>query len=576
MSFSLGTAETAQNNSNDPTEQLVQLSLESKRSPLPPDSQKAIPGIRLVSTNTEPEKHLSTEGTSAEFTKKILVQEFIFEGNAAIESKELCKLLESDRGKPLSIEQIKAAAGKVEAYYHERGYIYAVVKVPEQAVESGKVKLVVYEGKLGEVTIIGNRRFSQNTIAKYFSKVRSQQAIRQDTIERSVRVLKSLPGLDILNPPQVKLKTGTAPGTIDVDVQVKEATDLLSYAVTLDNFGSMYASEERVAEECTFTNPTRRGDQAYLSVIHGIDPGDLLYGRLSYTTPIGADGLELSAYLLAGDFEVGREFKVLGIKGKGASAGIALRYPYRKSATQEITLEAGFDAKNARQELLQQVSSDDKIRSIRLGGTWSILRPASKGGRSKSKTILSAYIHQGLGELLGGMEDYENPSVSKSSRQFADDKFTKVTVQGAHVLFPSPRSSLIAKLAAQFSTDSLVVGEQMAIGGADSVRGYPQSEYLGDHGIMASAEWRYSLDQTKLPHWVEQFQTAVFLDYGQVWTKKPAVGISSSESLLGTGIGFRTALKGDFSLRFDLGYAIGQEPSDGERLRPYFQLSRTF
>jgi Hemolysin activation/secretion protein len=112
----------------------------------------------------------------------------------------------------------------------------------------------------------------------------------------------------------------------------------------------------------------------------------------------------------------------------------------------------------------------------------------------------------------------------------------------------------------------------MAIGGADSVRGYPQSELLGDNGFQVSIEGRYVLNPDDPNKW----QAAFFVDYGSIYVKNPVAGQSKSQHLTGVGIGLRGAPREDLSIRADIGYGISGRPSAGGKLQPYIQILKRF
>ncbi len=102
------------------------------------------------------------------------------------------------------------------------------------------------------------------------------------------------------------------------------------------------------------------------------------------------------------------------------------------------------------------------------------------------RTYLSLYGFQGLGELLGGM-DNNSPQVS---REGADDRFTKATLYTGRIQSLGHGALLVVRANGQATTGPLVVIEQMLLGGPDSVRGYQLGERFVDEGYTVSAETR--------------------------------------------------------------------------------------
>jgi hemolysin activation/secretion protein len=134
------------------------------------------------------------------------------------------------------------------------------------------------------------------------------------------------------------------------------------------------------------------------------------------------------------------------------------------------------------------------------------------------------------------------------------------------------RIFLIGRGSAQLSSSPLVVGEQFAVGGADSVRGYNQSQFLGDDGVNVSLEARFS----PLRKNFDKFQVAVFADHGTVTLKTPAAGQSKTQNITGLGVGLRANLPHDLSVRADLGFHVSNRPDSGGTAFPYIQLMKRF
>jgi len=77
------------------------------------------------------------------------------------------------------------------------------------------------------------------------------------------------------------------------------------------------------------------------------------------------------------------------------------------------------------------------------------------------------------------------------------------------------RNELLLKVAGQYTEDPLLSVEQLAIGGASTVRGYRENTMIRDKGVMATAEFH-------IPLWQDSAQTPIiqlvpFVDWG--WGK---------------------------------------------------------
>jgi hemolysin activation/secretion protein len=115
--------------------------------------------------------------------------------------------------------------------------------------------------------------------------------------------------------------------------------------------------------------------------------------------------------------------------------------------------------------------------------------------------------------------------------------------------------------------------EQYAIGGPDTVRGFPQSEVFGDSGCRVSAELKATLFEWRK----NLLQGVAFVDHGAAALKDPPTGHDARESLSGGGIGLRLSL-GQWGLaRFDLGFPMDpSENSEDKSPILYSQVSLHF
>lgn len=491
---------------------------------------------------------------------RVLVRQIKFSGNTVIGDEELNAIVGPQQGKELSLADLQAIAARVTDFYHDRGYFLAKVVVPEQDIARGVATLRILEGRLGELIITGNQRYREEYIRKAFAKVQKEKVIRQQTLERALLILNDMSGIEVTS----VLQAGKEVGTTDIAIKVVEQKRVQG-SFEFNNFGTRLASRYRLAPHADVVNFSGVGDLLSLHLVSGPSPRDFFFGRLGYSIPMNASGTKLNTYFLAGNFEVGDEFSVLGIKGSGLSAGISMTHPLWKSRLRSMNLDFGLDLNDADQQLLGARTSADRIRKYHFGMT---LDQKDRVGRN----YLALTIHHGLGQTFGGMPAQD----PLSSRSFsgADNRFVKFTADLARVHRLSERVYVIGRASAQITSRPLVVGEQLAIGGADSVRGYPQSAFLGDQGYTVSLEARFSPLRKQQDY--DRFQIATFVDHGSVTLQAPTPGQLKSQSITGLGFGFRANLPHEFSLRADMSFNVGQRPSTGGTAVPYIQVMKKF
>lgn len=488
---------------------------------------------------------------------KVRVERIRITGNTVIGTEELEPIVAPYAGADMDLSDLQRVADLITDEYRKKGYSIARAYIPQQEIKEGVVEIAVLEGKVGEIVVKGNKQYSTDFIKRGFTTVIKDKAIKHSSLERSLLLLNENPDLKAA----AVLQAGKEPGTTDIMVNVQDKLPL-HLVVDYNNFGSEFLSRHRFGTELVLSKfLIMEGSSLSVRGVMGSDPSDLLFGRASYTLPISNFGTKLGFSAFGGDFVVGREFAELDIKGETWGYGISLTHPFIKTRFQNLTAEFGFESKDTKQFLLGSLSSRDKIRMLKAGLNYD---RADTTGRN----FIWLSVFQGLGDSLGAMENRD----PRSSRTGADNRFTKTNLILARFQRISDSFSLILRGSGQASTDSLVAGEQFSIGGADSVRGYPQAEFLGDDGYNVSTELRVS----PLPN-KEIAQLAFFVDNGGISIKKPPVGTKNYRHLTGVGFGLRLNLPYNFNTRFDVGFPVQpSKASTGDRPTYYIQAAVTF
>lgn len=94
------------------------------------------------------------------------ITKFSFRGNELISSDELSRFFCNQLGRPQNVESMAVAIEKVENLYHDRGYKLAkVTGVNDFPV--GSVEIVVNEGKIEVIEIVGNERINEFVIRDF-------------------------------------------------------------------------------------------------------------------------------------------------------------------------------------------------------------------------------------------------------------------------------------------------------------------------------------------------------------------------------------------------------------------------
>ena len=132
---------------------------------------------------------------------------------------------------------------------------------------------------------------------------------------------------------------------------------------------------------------------------------------------------------------------------------------------------------------------------------------------------------------------------------------------------------LFLKLEGQYTSDTLIPVEKLALGGYNCMRGYRARGYLGDYGVYGTVELRTPIlvdgissvfgDRTdKTP--IDRLQFLGFCDYGIANYNDLPSGYDDNEFLCSFGVGARLAVTKYSQLRCDLAFPVadGNNPDD--------------
>jgi hemolysin activation/secretion protein len=474
----------------------------------------------------------------------VLVKGFSFSGNTVIPQAELEALTQPSVGRALTLSELEAVAATVADLYKQKGYTLATTYVPQQQIRFGVVTIAILEGRVGEIFVTGNQYYSTEFIRGSFAQAMEDKVIRNVALERALLLLNEYPNLKT----SALLEPGASTGSTNVHVK---AEDKLPIHATLDynNYGFNTISRNRFGAGIELGNVLFNGATLNVNGIIGDHPDQLLFQTLAYAVPIGVHGTKLILSGSNGRFGVGAELAALEIRGKIKAYDISVTHPFIKTRFQTLMTEAGFASKDNQLFTLGSLIGDDHVRMAKLGINYDRL---DLSGR----TYFSLYGFQGLGELVGGMDN----NALQTTRLGADNRFTKATLLTGRIQSLGHDALMIVKASGQATTGPVVVIEQMLLGGPDSVRGYQLGERFVDEGFTVSAETRVPF----FPSVLGATQAAAFIDHGAGRVRNPQPGEQSSSSLTGTGVGLQTELD-YFStrLRFDVGFPIGPKPTGG-------------
>ncbi len=475
---------------------------------------------------------------SADVSSTVVVKGFNITGNTVLKGVEFQAALAGYINQRCDLNKLREAADTVTEAYRQRGNNLAKAYILPQNIVEGMVNITVVEGRIGNILIEGNRNYSSQFIRNYLTSGAEPEGLTIDRLER---------GLLLLNSRFTDLKVtanfapGVAPGTTDIHVKAVDSSPIHA-TLTTNNLGSNYVSRYRFGGQLEWTNPIIPGSALTVGGFVGDKLSRMHVVNGGYLFPVNSVGTQIGITVLDGNFEVGKDFAVLGIHNEELSSDIFISHPFTVNRQSTFSCKAGFKASNAKYYLVDELSSYDKGRSLYTQLQYDTF---SLGGRSIADLTLS----QGLGGLWGGTESND----PLSSRKNATNTFTRLNLNMARLQPLSNQFSTLLRLSGQWSNKSLLAGEEWLVGGEDSVHGYSAGEESGDEGYSASFALRLSPLQNK-----ESLRLSAYFDYGCAFKKSPQAGSHAKTELTGVGLGINSHLNtvAPTDFRLDVGWPI--------------------
>lgn len=388
--------------------------------------------------------------------------------NTAIESA-VYPFMGPDRGR----DDVAGARDALEKAYRAQGYATVVVEVPQQDARTGVVKLHVVEIPVGRLRVVGSRYNLPSRIREQMPSLAEGKVPNFTRAQAELAEANRLPEMQV-TPLERK---GRAPGTVDVDLKVKDSLPLHA-SVALNNDHAQNTSQLHTIAAVSYGNLWQLGHTISGTAIlapERLKDSEVFSG--SYSAPIWNTPwtILLSGYTSNSDVSA---LSGTGVLGKGFTVSLAglLQLPQLDDFTQ--TASFGIDFKHSLQSIvLGNSSTDASIDYLPLNGSYTISRTTQIDTASAT-----AQLTLGLRGLGSGVAQFLN------NRAFASANFAKLNLDFLYLRNLPWDLQLSAHLTGQLTDQPLLANEEFSAGGLNSLRGYLQSESLGDEGFSADVE----------------------------------------------------------------------------------------
>lgn len=506
--------------------------------------------------------------TAAQPQANFDLMELRVKGNTLLDKKQLERTVYPYLGPKKSIDNVEAARSALEDLYRNKGYQTVAVDIPEQDVKNGVVYLQVVEGKISRLQVKDSRYFSMGKIKAAVPE------LAEGNVPNLPKMQKQLADLAAESQDRQVvpiLRAGETPGTLEVDLKVKDELPLHG-RLELNGRNTSSTSRLRLVSSLHYDNLWQAMHSA--SLMYQVSPEnsqevDVWAGTYALPIPFLDDGTRLAFYGVSSSSSAQvASAGSLSVIGIGNIYGARLVKPLTPMSNYFHNATLGVDYKDFKEDLNLQGSDTLKTPISYL----PFMAQYSGTVRGKeSMTTFDLSTHFSIRGLGNNQAEFEN------KRYKAQANYVYLTGNAKHEHDLPLGMEVVSRVSGQVSDTPLISNEQFSLGGAQSVRGYFETQSLSDNGVFGSLEL-YS-PHLGLSDWdyVNKLKLLAFLDVGKGWVKNALPGNSTGDFLSSGGVGLHFQLWKLLNADLDVGIPFtALAPVKSGEPRVHFNIATEF
>lgn len=462
---------------------------------------------------------------------------------ASLSKEDLSEAVQGYIGQPMTQATLQGVANAIARFYATSDIAYYSVKIPSQTPKGGILRIDVVEGRLVEYRLKKRTRSTPNRlIASQMRRIIGIGSLRKSQLDRTLSLLQGIPGQTV----RADIAQLNAAGDLALNLSVERKQ--LQFNVTVDNSGiSNVVSGVQAQLAVTGNGLLREGDSTRIALAAPFNPGRYQFYSLNHTTPLGSDGLILSANVAHSRTKA----QVTEIAGRTTLAGISINYPLLRNARQNLAITISLDGLNSTNYYLDLQFGQFKTRTLRAGISYS--RTSERTGYAASTVVSQGLDALGADPLVG----------------FSDASFRKINGQAlvAHKIYKDISVKMLVK--GQYTNEQLPSTERFSFGGRNAGQAFRAGQSAVDRAVSGSVEISWQLP-SKIPLG-RSLTLFAYADgaYGRSLAR-PLYRLPQEDiALASAGGGVRAQLGKSFQANFEVAVPV-KKPSDRFGASPRF------
>lgn len=483
------------------------------------------------------------------------VWEYRISGDRVLDRRQIEKAVYPFLGPRRTLTDVQGARDALRELYADAGYLTARVSIPEQTVDNGIVKLAV-SGFAGEIRASGGSYHRRAVVRDAIRSLEPGDLPNIPALQSELSALNSR-SADLSASPA--LRTGSTPGTLDVDLAIEDSLPLHG-ALRINNRAIKDTADHRYEVQLGYDNLFQRQHSLQFQYQATFDNQEVkvFSGSYFYRPKRRRDGFLIYAVNNASDISTfdSQSDRTTSVIGKGFLIGGSYIRPLLGGPGRSGSLSLGMSYNDLEDDVRSRTEAggeqDPTITPIQFIGFDATLSGNFRyGENNRHETFLSAGLRWGVRGLVNEEQQFDD------KRQSAQPNYFFLAFDASQRLRLPLDFQLSLDASAQLSDRPLIGPRQFSAGGMRTVRGYFEAERLGDYGIVTRLELRSPQLAGHVPEALDLFgiddvQGMVFTDYASLGRHIPFFldlgdedGGGSEEdrhyALASTGLGFSAA-----------------------------------
>lgn len=425
--------------------------------------------------------------------------------------------------------------------YVENGFVNSGVILPDQTLDSGGIYYQAIEGELTRIEIEGDPMISNGYVAKRIARL-IEDPLKINDIQYALQYLQNDPNIERLD---ARLAPGDKLGDSILRLTIEEPTRF-EVGTEVNNHRATSTGEQQGSIFLQTRNLTSLGEVVNIST--GVSEG-ANNSSVAFSLPVSSRNTNLQLYASDSDSSlIEARLKTLDIESITKTRGLRISHPFIDTLNRNFSLSLGYESRHSESTLgglpfsLAAGAQDgvSETNAAMFTGDWT-----ERG----SDYVWTARLNFRHGDDYGDATIY-NPSIDTDlsfafNQDVADGRFDLVQTQVSYLrrVGREGRMQFAFRATGQFTRDPLMSIEKIAIGGVNTVRGYPENFLVRDNGLALSFEIRVPiLGEGETPSY-KNLMLVPFLDYGRSWDELNTNNISSprdtskANSIASVGVG---------------------------------------